>query len=269
MAMFHWSRQNDSGDWPRHSTPLKFSSPKVHTNREISLVQKSITKPQRMHLTADHVARVERLEPDPGPQIGTRKPDESDFAKFVKDLLEQHRPKDLWVFAYGSLIWNPEFEFEEMQTATANGWHRCFCIHLTRWRGTRTLPGLMMALDRGGSCKGLAFRLPVSDHNGQLVTLMRREVGAIPATNVPRWIKVVTENGPLLALAFVVDTKGPTYAGKLPLDQVARVLSRAAGHLGSAAQYLYNTVSKLESHGIRDKNLWELQMLVAREIDKA
>lgn len=229
---------------------------------------KSRHNDQNMHLTAEHVARVERLEPDPGPQPGTRKPDESDFAKFVQDLLGQHRPKNLWVFAYGSLIWNPEFKFEEMQTATARGWHRSFCINLTRWRGTRELPGLMLALDRGGSCKGLAFRLPAEDHYGQLMTLMRREVGAIPATNVPRWIKVFTENGPLLALAFVVDTKGPTYAGKQSIEQVARVLAKAAGHLGSAAQYLYNTVSKLESHGIRDKNLWEIQKLVAQEIDK-
>jgi len=126
-----------------------------------------------------------------------------------------------------------------------------------------------MALDRGGSCKDLAFRLPAKDHYGQLMTLMRREVGAIPATNVPRWIKVVTENGPLLALAFVVDPKGPTYEGKQSIEQVAHVLARAAGHLGSAAQYLYNTVSKLERHGIRDKNLWDLHRLVAREIDNA
>jgi cation transport protein ChaC len=230
---------------------------------------KSILRTQKMHFTADHVARLERLEPDPGPQPGTRAPDESDFASFVNGLLEQHLPKELWVFAYGSLIWNPEFEFEEIQPAIARGWHRSFCIHLTRWRGTRKLPGLMLALDRGGSCKGLAFRLPSKDHFGQLLTLMRREVGAIPATNVPRWIKVVTENGPLLALAFVVDTKGPTYAGKQPIEKVARVLAKAAGHRGSAAQYLYNTVSKLDSHGIRDKNLWEIQKLVAREIDDA
>ena len=115
----------------------------------------------------------------------------------------------------------------------------------------------------------LQQRISAQDHYGQLMTLMRREVGAIPATNGPRWIKVVTENGPLRALAFVVDTKGPTYAGKHSIEQVARVLAKAAGHLGSAAQYLYNTVSKLESHGIRDKNLWEIQKLVAREIDKA
>ena len=92
---------------------------------------KSRRNDQNMHLTAEHVARVERLEPDPGPQPGTRKPDESDFAKFVEDLLDQHRPKDLWVFAYGSLIWNSEFAFEEIQTATARGWHRSFCINLS------------------------------------------------------------------------------------------------------------------------------------------
>ena len=225
------------------------------------------SRKDQMQLTADHVARVERLEPDPGPQPGTREPQAADFTQFVNDLLEQHTPKDLWVFAYGSLIWNPEFTFEDMQAATARGWHRSFCLKLTRWRGTREFPGLMLALDRGGSCKGLAYRLPAKDHFGQLMTIMRREVGAIPATNVPRWLKVVTENGPLIALGFVADPAGPVYAGQKPLEQVAHVLARAAGHRGSAAHYLYNTVAKLESHGIRDKNLWELQKLVAREID--
>jgi glutathione-specific gamma-glutamylcyclotransferase len=242
---------------------------KINPDKGKPLMPKSILHAQKMHLTADHVARVDRLEPDPGPRPGTREPDESDFARFIDNLLEQHLPEDLWVFAYGSLIWNPEFEFEEMRTATARGWHRSFCLKLTRWRGTRQLPGLMLALDHGGSCKGLVFRLPAKDHYGQLLKLMRREVGAIPATNVPRWIKVGTESGPLLALAFVADTKGPAYAGKQAIEQVAQVLARAAGHWGSAAQYLYNTVSRLEDHGIRDKNLWEIQKLVAREIDDA
>jgi glutathione-specific gamma-glutamylcyclotransferase len=75
-------------------------------------------------------------------------------------LLLEYKPKELWIFAYGSLIWNPEFEFKESRGATAGGWHRSFCLKLRRWRGTRELPALMLALDRGGSCKAAAEPRP-------------------------------------------------------------------------------------------------------------
>jgi glutathione-specific gamma-glutamylcyclotransferase len=125
----------------------------------------------------------------------------------------------------------------------------------------------MLALDRGGSCKGVVYRLPAQDHFGQLRLLMRREIDANPPTNVPRWIQVRTASGDLRALAFVARTDGPAYAGRLALDDVADVLAHAAGHWGSSAQYLYRTVTMLEECGIRDRNLWEVQRLVARKIE--
>jgi len=222
-----------------------------------------------MRLTEELVALVERLEPDPGPEPGTTEHSDADYAAVVEALLADHRPQTLWVFAYGSLIWNPEFDFLEQLPATASGWHRAFCLKLTRWRGTRELPALMLALDRGGSCSGLAYRLPQDDHRAQLDRLVRREIDANPPTNIPRWINVKTEQGPVRALAFVADPAGRAYAGRLPLGQVADVLARAAGHWGSAAHYLFRTVSKLEEHGIRDRNLWQLQDLVARKIAAA
>jgi len=227
------------------------------------------TRPGRSRqarLTAELVARVERLEADPGPEPGTSEHSDAEFEALVDDLLAQHRPADLWIFAYGSLIWNPEFEVLETRSAIAFGWHRSFCLKLTRWRGTRELPALMLALDRGGSCRGLAFRLPPDDHRQQLGLLMRREIDANPPTNVPRWISVRTASGSLRALAFVASPDGMAYAGKLPLPRVAQVLARAAGHWGSAAHYLLRTVSMLEQHGIRDRNLQRVQSLVAREI---
>jgi cation transport protein ChaC len=220
-------------------------------------------------LTPDLVARVERMEPDPGPDPGTSEHTDAEYDQVVQALLSEHRPEVLWVFAYGSLIWNPEFDSVEARRATATGWHRSFCLKLTRWRGTRELPALMLALDRGGSCNGMAYRLPSRDHRGQLGLLMRREIDANPPTNVPRWIRIQTDSGPLRALAFVADRKGPAYAGKRPLNEVARVLARAAGHWGSAAQYLLRTVTMLEQHGVRDRNLWRLQSLVANEIEDA
>lgn len=219
-----------------------------------------------MDLTAELVAMVERTEPDPGPEPGTTEHTDADFAQMAEALLAQYDPDHLWVFAYGSLIWNPEFQIMEHRRAVARGWHRSFCLTLTRWRGTRELPALMLALDRGGTCVGIAYRLPGGDNLGQIVQLLRREIDANPPTNVPRWIDVATSGGSLRALTFVALPGGKAYAGKRPLPEVASVLARAAGHWGSAAQYAFNTVRKLEEHGIRDRNLWQIQKFMAAEI---
>jgi glutathione-specific gamma-glutamylcyclotransferase len=220
------------------------------------------------NLTAELVALVERTEPDPGPEPGTTDHTDAEFDAMVETLLSAYKPEELWIFAYGSLIWNPEFKFLERRSATAHGWHRSFCLRLTRWRGTRELPALMLALDRGGGCKGLVYRLPKQDHFGQLGLLMRREIDSNPPTNVPRWISVKTDKGIVRALAFVATPDGKAYAGKLPLEEVAHVLARAAGHWGSCAQYLFRTVTMLEENGIRDRNIWRIQSLVAKEISQ-
>jgi glutathione-specific gamma-glutamylcyclotransferase len=219
-----------------------------------------------MDLTAELVALVERTEPDPGPEPGTAEHTAADFAVMADAVLAEHDPKHLWIFAYGSLIWNPEIEAVEQRRAVAAGWHRSFCLKLTRWRGTRELPALMLALDRGGTCVGLATLLPEGDKRQQIIQLLEREIDANPPTNVPRWIDVSTSQGKLRALAFVALRSGAAYAGKRPLEDVARVLCRAAGHWGSAAQYAFNTIKKLEEHGIRDRNLWRIQKLMAIEI---
>ena len=96
--------------------------------------------------------------------------------------------------------------------------------------------------------------------------LLEREIDAKPPTNVARWVPVKSERGPAIALTFVADARGPAYAGRLPLEEVASITARAAGHWGSSAAYLQRTVAKLEEHGIRDRNLWRLQRLVAEHI---
>ena len=96
--------------------------------------------------------------------------------------------RTLWLFAYGSLIWKPEVEHVEERVGTARGWHRSFCLRLIRWRGTKEQPGLMMALDRGGQCKGVAYRLVGHTVEAQLGKLFRREMSVKPSTNMPRWI---------------------------------------------------------------------------------
>src|SRR5882724_414677 len=141
-------------------------------------------------LTVEIAALAERTEPDPGPEPGTGERSHEDFVAFADRLLAEYVPDTLQVFAYGSLIWNPEFEVRSAVAATAVGWHRSFCFSLTRWRGTRELPGLMMALDRGGSCRGLLLELANGNVRDQLISLMDRELDAKRPTNVPKWIWV-------------------------------------------------------------------------------
>ena len=219
-----------------------------------------------MSLTAELVARVERMERDPGPEPGYTRLVEEDYDGIVEGLLKQHSPNPLWLFAYGSLIWKPEFTALEHRRGVAYGWHRSFCISLRSWRGTPEVPGLMLALDRGGCCEGVLFRLPDNDHHDQLRRLVQRELGYRESVGTTRWINVRTDTGSVRALVFYAGPKTRSYIGKLPVEEVARTLASAAGHIGSCAMYLYQTVAKLEEHGIHDRHLWHLQELVAQEI---
>jgi cation transport protein ChaC len=219
-----------------------------------------------MALPAELVARCQRAEPDPGPEQGYVYFTDEDYDAAAAALLQQRAPGPLWIFAYGSLIWKPAFASTEHRRATAFGWHRAFCLELTRWRGSPQQPGLMMGLQRGGCCRGIVYRLPDADHAGQLGRLLRREVGGHEEMRTVRWITVDTEQASVPALTFWADPSGLDYSVRLPLERVAQILARACGHIGSGAEYLFQTVSKLEEFGLRDRNLWRLQQLVAAEI---
>lgn len=223
-----------------------------------------------MALTPDHVALVHRMVEDPGPEPGLVYHSEADYDAVVRNMLALRPPgRDAWLFAYGSLIWKPEVEHLEARRGTAHGWHRSFCFRITRFRATRDRPGLMMALDRGGQCQGILYRLPGRSLEAQLGKLFRREFTVKPPNSTPRWIRVATEEGPLTALAFVMNRQAPAYVGRLAPEEVAAFLAGACGHWGSGAEYLHNTVMHLEEHGIHDRNLWRLQELVAGRIEDA
>lgn len=222
---------------------------------------------QPMSLTSELVALCRRHEVDPGPEARWTPMSDQDYRDVAWSLHLQMETGPLWVFAYGSLIWKPGFEAEENQRATAFGWHRSFCLEMTRWRGSREQPGLMMALERGGRCDGVAYRLPDGDALTQIERLLRREIDDHESISTVRWMPVATAHGPLKALGFwavVKDVEGVSLGQ--PLEKVAHILARACGHVGSCAEYLYNTVLHLEEFGIRDRNLWRLQELVAAEI---
>jgi cation transport regulator ChaC len=159
-----------------------------------------------MSLTAELVARCHREEPDPGPEDGYPEFTETEYDAAAADLLRQKAPGPLWLFAYGSLIWKPEFDSVEHRRAAAPGWHRAFCMELTRWRGSPQQPGLMMGLELGGRCEGIAFRLRDEDHGAQIGRLLRREISGHDGIKAVRWIDIEIGGAMQQALVFWADT---------------------------------------------------------------
>lgn len=219
-----------------------------------------------MALTPELVALCERVEQDPGPDPAYTPLADHDYDRIADRLHDELGEEELWLFAYGSLIWKPAFEYVEKRRAALYGWHRSFCLELTRWRGMPHRPGLMMALESGGRCDGIAYRLAAGDRWDNIRRLVYRELGAHENTHMVRWVNVRAGAEQARALAFWVGPRGRGVAHRLPLERVAHILARACGHGGSGAAYLYNTVAHLEEFGIRDRNLWRLQALVADEI---
>ena len=127
----------------------------------------------------------------------------------------------------------------------------------------------MLCLDRGGSCRGVVYRLPQARLRENMDKLVRREMSMTPNAFPGRWISVQTAEGPLTALAFAIERHNTRYVGGLTLEQRADQLARAVGWKGSMAEYVHATVSKLEELGIHDRNLWLLQDLIAQRIEAA
>jgi cation transport protein ChaC len=179
---------------------------------------------------------------------------EAEMASLLEKTLAEHDPAtDLHVFGYGSLIWNPAFHFIDSQPALLRGLHRRFCLKMMSGRGTRERPGLMLALDFGGACKGVVFRIAARAVREELGILWRREMygGAYNA----RWITVRTAAGPARAITFVINRKHPRYMPELSVPEMAAIIATACGEIGSCREYLENTVRHLDTLGLRDRGL--------------
>lgn len=176
--------------------------------------------------------------------------------------------KDLWLFAYGSLIWNPLLHFNARHTALLRGYHRGFYLRSRINRGTPENPGLVLGLDRGGACNGVVYRIAEADTDVELRMLWRREM--LMGSYAPRWVRVSSEGAGLgecvRALAFVVRRECDGYAGKLSERQIVDILLRTSGIYGTGADYLLRTVEGLALSGIRDRHLSRLrdQLIAAR-----
>lgn len=177
------------------------------------------------------------------------------------------RPADagcgVWLFAYGSLIWNPALRFTGRRTARVHGWHRRFCLSTIAGRGTPETPGLVLGLDRGGACMGAAFHIAEEVVEEELTLLWQREM--LSGSYAPRWVPLRASGGGPFGhgIAFTVDRAGPFYAGALNEDEVVRRLATAQGALGSSADYLFHTRDGLRSLGVRDPAVERLAARVA------
>jgi cation transport protein ChaC len=186
---------------------------------------------------------------------------DAERAAQVRAMLERApRPGRVWVFAFGSLIWNPTFHYAERRTARIHGWHRQFCLWSRFGRGSPERPGLMLSLETGGSCTGVAYRLAARAAATELDVIWRREMFTMAYR--PVWTVARTAKGPVPAIAFAANRSHERYAPGLGFEEVARFLATGAGPMGRCCDYLFDTVAHLRQLGIRDRRLEALEARV-------
>lgn len=158
---------------------------------------------------------------------------------------------DLWVFAYGSLMWDPGIHFAEVRLARIDGFQRRFNYRITSGRGSPQCPALMLTLTpRRGNCTGLAFRVPADMADNETAILWRREM--IRGGYAPQWQALWTPQGAVQALVFAANCAHPEYVGELPLEQTADMVAAAEGPLGSNRAYLESLSAQLAALDISD-----------------
>ncbi len=170
---------------------------------------------------------------------------------------------DLWVFGYGSLMWRPGFEHSEQVPARLIGEHRALCVYSFDHRGTPEKPGLVLGLDRGGACRGIAFRVPGHLREATIEYLRSREQTTHVYREVMRSVWLDNEaRQRVSALTYVVDRGHIQYAGRLPLAEQLRIVQQGHGRSGNNRDYVLATVRAIEAQGFQDKELHRLALML-------
>jgi cation transport protein ChaC len=186
----------------------------------------------------------------------------SDKVLTTEELLQARRKiipdkgigEDIYIFAYGSLLWNPTVDYEDEFLAKVYGFHRSFCMKTNLGRGSFKNPGLMLGLDKGGSCRGSAFKLRNSEAIKNIDILFRREM--VTGAYKPKLLKTILVNGrKVLSLAFTVDKKHKNYFQDKEIQTKAKMISNAHGFLGSCEEYFQNTLESLSELNIVDSEM--------------
>jgi cation transport protein ChaC len=172
----------------------------------------------------------------------------------LERFLERLPRRDLWIFGYGSLMWSPGFRYAEKSVGLLRGYHRALCILSTRYRGTARRPGLVMGLCRGGSCWGMAFRVPAARVHHVLAALWRREM--IRKVYEPRLVPVRIRRGVRVrALTFVAETEHPQFVRELDLHGRAQLVAQGVGQRGPCTEYIRRTLEHMYALGVTDPHL--------------
>ena len=166
-----------------------------------------------------------------------------------------------WIFGYGSLMWDPGFPFVEREAALLHGYHRAFCIYSHRYRGTSAKPGLVLGLQPGGSCRGIAYRIEEAQREAVFAYLHKREMDN--KVYDQRLVPIrLTDGREVDAFAHITVRDHPQYTGRLSIEQVAALICQGYGERGACSDYLANTVSHLDELGIKDGPMHELLRFV-------
>jgi len=167
---------------------------------------------------------------------------------------------DAWIFTYGSLMWDPGFRHSAAEPALLRGYHRSFCIESNRYRGTVEAPGLVLGLDPGGACRGIAYCIAAADRGEALEALWQREMRR--GVYWPRLLPVTTPRRRRIALAFVANRGHEGYAGRLAMEVAAKRIAACCGERGPNIDYLVNTLRHLKALGVQDHHLLRLMARV-------
>lgn len=190
--------------------------------------------------------------------------DEREAAR--RQALSRLQPDDsLWLFGYGSLMWNPAIDVAETRSGLVHGFHRQFCLWTPIGRGTPDCPGLMLALERGGACRGIAMRIAPELVESESKVVWLREM--LSGAYRPVWVSVRTDRGTVPAVTFAINRAHRQYAGRVPEARMVRALATASGRLGRARDYLHNLVLHLDELGLTDGPMHRLYDRVERYRD--
>ncbi len=231
-----------------------------HVFRHLPALEGSIIPPDasEMRIGLDHFedldAQAKAENWAPGWRM-THQDREANRHKVLNGRMNQ----DLWVFAYGSLIWDPAVKVEEYRLGTVTGWRRKFCMRIESGRGTPEHPGLMAALDEGGHCDGVVLRIPAALVDQETEFMWRREM--FSGAYRPVFQDVSTPQGRVEALLFVIDHGNRRYVPDMPEREAASIIASAEGRLGPNFDYLNSLLRHLGELGIEDEDMRRLHGL--------
>jgi cation transport protein ChaC len=223
-----------------------------------------ILEPERSYfrLSRERLSELDRIARDNGYPDNWRLTD--DQREATRAAVLARLGGDLWVFAYGSLMWDPAIHIVEIRTATLHGFHRSFCLKSQIGRGSAANPALMAALDRGGLCKGLAFRIPAEHVDRETEILWMREM--VAGSYVPTFVTIETPQGSVEAVTFEINRQSERYV-QLGLEETARLIATGRGVRGTCLEYLENVADRLDLLDLHDPAIDELRARVRQLLE--